>query len=147
MADHGIAWVPTTNPTVEYLGRQLELLERDDLEPDRRRRLERFAEVNRTHLANMEAMIPIAFRLGVRVFPSTDRSGTVAEEVVRFVELGVDPGDALRAATTAPRTFLGAPTLKAGAPADVVTFDRDPREDPTALKEPAAILLRGRRVA
>lgn len=147
MADRGIAWVPTTNPTVEYLGLHTGLLRRDDIEPDRRRRLERAVEVNRSHLSNMEAMIPIAFRLGVPIFPSTDRSWTVADEVVRFVEFGVDASDALRAATTASRRFLGAPGLEIGAPADVVTFDSDPRVDPTVLKEPAAILLRGRRIA
>jgi imidazolonepropionase-like amidohydrolase len=147
MSDHGIAWVPTTNQAVKYIELQTALLDRDDLEPDRRRRLERLVEINRSHLANLEAMIPTAFQLGVPVFPSTDRIGTVADEVVRFVEFGVDPADALRAATTAARAFLGVPGLEVGAPADVVTYERNPDADPAALRRPAAILLRGRRIA
>jgi imidazolonepropionase-like amidohydrolase len=31
-----------------------------------------------------------------------------------------------------------------GAPADLVVYDRDPREDLTVLREPRRIVLRGR---
>ena len=48
--------------------------------------------------------------------------------------------------TTGGREFLGLPGLEPGAPADLVTFDDDPRADPDALKRPAAILAGGRRI-
>jgi imidazolonepropionase-like amidohydrolase len=41
---------------------------------------------------------------------------------------------------------LGAPTLEAGARGDVVTYDADPRDDPTVLAHPRAIVLNGQRV-
>ncbi len=63
-----------------------------------------------------------------------------------LTEFGLPPVEALRAATTAARAFLGAPPLVAGAPGDVVTYDSDPREDPAVLARPKAILLGGRRV-
>jgi imidazolonepropionase-like amidohydrolase len=53
---------------------------------------------------------------------------------------------ALRAASTAAREFLGRPGLDDGAPADVVTYDADPRDDPAVIGRPAAILRAGVRV-
>jgi imidazolonepropionase-like amidohydrolase len=50
------------------------------------------------------------------------------------------------AATTGARAYFGLPGLEPGAPADLVTFDRDPRADITALAEPAAIVAGGQRV-
>jgi imidazolonepropionase-like amidohydrolase len=72
--------------------------------------------------------------------------GTVAGEVALLVEFGLGPVDALRAATTAARAFLGAPGLADGAPADLVTYDADPRDDPAVLKTPAAVVRNGVRV-
>jgi imidazolonepropionase-like amidohydrolase len=39
------------------------------------------------------------------------------------------------------------PSLEAGGPADVVTFEDDPRDDPDVLARPAAIVLGGVRIA
>ncbi len=52
----------------------------------------------------------------------------------------------LRAATTGARSYLGLPSLEAGAPADLVTYDADPRNDPEVLATPAAVVARGRRI-
>jgi imidazolonepropionase-like amidohydrolase len=84
--------------------------------------------------------------LAVPVLVSTDNAGTVAEEVERFVRYGVEPRDALRAATTVPRAFLGLPAIDEGAPADVVTYDRDPRADLSVLHRPASVVLKGQRI-
>ena len=53
---------------------------------------------------------------------------------------GLTPAQALTAATAAPRRALALP----GHPADVVTYDADPRENPGALAHPAAVLVAGR---
>jgi imidazolonepropionase-like amidohydrolase len=60
---------------------------------------------------------------------------------------GVPAEPALAAATTGARRYLGLPGLEPGAPADLVTFDRDPRHDIAALAAPVAVLSGGRRVA
>jgi imidazolonepropionase-like amidohydrolase len=91
-------------------------------------------------------MIPLAARLGVALLAGTDTVGTVVDEVRQLVDYGLEPVDALRAASTAARAFLGEPGLDDGAAADLVTFDDDPRDDPGVLARPAAVVLNGRRV-
>ena len=73
-------------------------------------------------------------------------AGRVGDEVERFVGYGIDAPTAVGSAIWDARRFLGAPDLIPGAPADVVTFDRDPRRDPSVLREPVAVLLGGIRV-
>lgn len=97
---------------------------------------------------NLRAQLPRAVSLGVPVLAGTDTvaHGSIAAEVALLADFGLDPVDALRAATTTARAFLGAPSLDDGAPADVVTYDADPRDDPAVLRSPAAVVLRGVRV-
>jgi imidazolonepropionase-like amidohydrolase len=111
-----------------------------------RTEIEKFLSMADAAMENIRAMIPVAVDLGVMVLPSTDREGTVADEIGRFVEYGMEPGVALRAATTTARQFPDAQGLEPGAPADVVTFDDDPRDDPSVLFRPSAILLGGHRI-
>ena len=133
MARDGIAWTPTlsavTTPPAPDAG-----------EESRQR--------HAAWVENMRAAVPLAQRHGVTVLAGTDTTphGSIAGEVALLVEYGLDPTAALRAATTAARDFLGAPGIEDGAPADVVTYDADPREDPEVLRTPAAVVLRGRRV-
>lgn len=107
--------------------------------PERRARQGRWLERGRTSVA-------LAAARGVTILAGTDTAGTVVDEVRALIDFGLSPVEALRAATTAARAFLGLPALEDGAVADVVTFEVDPREDPQALATPAAILLRGVRV-
>jgi imidazolonepropionase-like amidohydrolase len=146
MADRGTVWVPTTNAWVVPSRRARRLLAEGAITPEVRTELEGFLSMAGAVMDNTRPMIPIAVGLGVRVLPSTDREGTVAEEIERFVEFGMDPTAALRAGTVVARQFFGAQGLEPGAPADVVTFDEDPREDPSVLFRPAAILLGGHRI-
>jgi imidazolonepropionase-like amidohydrolase len=67
-------------------------------------------------------------------------------EAAALVRYGVPARAAIAAATTGARAYLGLPGLEPGAPADVVTFDRDPREDIGALATPAAVVAGGQRV-
>ena len=94
----------------------------------------------------MSRTVPIAAKWGVQLLASTDTCGAVADEVERWIGWGVDPETALDGAIWGARRYLGADGFTEGASADVATWDADPREDPSVLHRPVAILMRGRRV-
>jgi imidazolonepropionase-like amidohydrolase len=131
MAARGIAWTPTLTALLEPLP--------TDGSREGRERRERLLE-------NDRAMLAEAVTSGVRILAGTDCAGTLSDEVRHLVAFGLTPVHALRAATTDARAFLGMPSLADGAPADVVTFDGDPRDDPDVLADPAAVVLNGVRV-
>lgn len=89
-----------------------------------------------------------AHEAGVRLLAGTDAGGrahgTVAEEVRWLVEAGVPGHTAVGAASWDARDYLGLPGLAEGAPADVVAFDADPRQDVGELTRPARVVARGR---
>lgn len=132
MARRGVAWTPTlcavTSPApadapaavVERRAARLDLL---------------------------RELLPRAVASGVTLLTGSDVVGSVAGEVALLTSYGVDPVQALAAATTAARDFLRFDPLAAGARADLVTFARDPREDPEVLAHPAAVVAGGVRVA
>jgi imidazolonepropionase-like amidohydrolase len=131
MARSGAALTPTLSALQSPLP--------DEAPPERRARKGRWLERGRTSVA-------LAAARGVTILAGTDIAGTVVDEVRALIDFGLSPVEALRAATTVARAFLGLPALEDGADADVVTFVVDPREDPEALANPTAILLRGVRV-
>ncbi len=131
MAERGIAWTPTLCAVTSPLP--------DDA--PRYRKARHRAVVERVH-----GLLPVASRLGVPILAGTDSAGTLADEVSKLVQAGLEPVEALRSASSTARAFLGAPGLADGALADVVTYDDDPRDDPEVLTRPAAILMGGRRV-
>jgi imidazolonepropionase-like amidohydrolase len=92
--------------------------------------------------------LPLAVELGVTLLAGTDEEphGSIADEVAALVRYGVPPRAALTAATTGARAYLALPGLEPGAPADLVTFDDDPRAEPAVLGKPAAVLAGGRRI-
>ena len=132
MAARGTAWTPTLSAVTQ---------QSPDAPPEDRQR-------KRDWLDNLRATLPAAVARGVPVLAGTDTTahGSIAGEVALLVDYGLTPLDALRAATTTARAFLGAPGIEDSAPADLVTYDADPREDPAVLRSPAAVVLRGRRV-
>src|SRR4051812_43822205 len=65
-------------------------------------------------------------------------------EVAALGRLGVRGAAAIAGATGGARRFLGLPGLESGAPADLVTFDRDPAGDIAALGTPVAVVAEGR---
>ena len=85
---------------------------------------------------------------GVTVLAGTDATphGTIADEIALLAEFGLGPAKALAAASTSARHYLRHPGLVTDQPADLVTYDADPRADPDVLRHPAAILRGGRRV-
>jgi imidazolonepropionase-like amidohydrolase len=87
-----------------------------------------------------------AVEAGVTVLAGTDSRphGRIADEIRALVNAGVPPHDALAAASWTARSYLGIAGLTAGAPADAVIFDADPRTDLTQLDAPRAVIARGR---
>jgi imidazolonepropionase-like amidohydrolase len=108
-------------------------------DPERERRRQQLRE-RTAHLLRHAA------GLGVTIMTGTDIVGDIPAEVAMLTDLGLSPTAALSAATTAARRFLGLPDLADGVPADLVTFDSDPRDDPEVLANPVAVLLNGRRI-
>lgn len=125
LARRGGAWTPTLCASVTTMA--------SDSETARRRR-----QATSEHLA---AMLPLARAKGVRILTGSDVVGTVAREVSLLVRHGLSTEQALAAATTEPRDYLGV-----GGSEDLVTYHLDPRSDPATVHEPAAVVVRGVRV-
>ena len=99
--------------------------------------------------ARNRATVAAAVEAGVPVFAGTDAGGgiehgRIVDEVQALHGVGLSRHDALAAASWAAREWLGFPSLVEGAAADVVVYDRDPREDLAALRRPSLVMLRGR---
>ncbi len=123
----GGAWTPTLATTTEMLGE------------------ERFARL----VERLTPLLAGAAAAGVTVLAGTDTrpAGSLAAEVALLRHCGLSPVDALAAASTAARRYLGLPGVEDGAPADLVCYPADPRDDPEVLASPSAVLIGGRRVA
>jgi imidazolonepropionase-like amidohydrolase len=132
MAQRGIAWTPTLAMTETLAA----IVGRDD-EQRRQFANERYD--------TYRALLPVAARLGVTILAGTDMMphGTVALEIEALIRHGLDPRVALGAGSTGARSFLGLPNMIEGAPADVVLYDADPRDDPEVLRAPALVMLNG----
>jgi imidazolonepropionase-like amidohydrolase len=70
----------------------------------------------------------------------------VAREIRLLHAFGLPATVALGAGSWDARDYLGLPGIETGAPADLVVFPDDPREDLTVLDHPSLVLLRGRQV-
>jgi imidazolonepropionase-like amidohydrolase len=100
--------------------------------------------------------IAAAVRAGVRIACGSDfgggsvRAGHLAWEVELLVEAGLEPVDALAAATWQGGDVAGQPTagrIEPGLSADLVLVHGDPLSDPGALWRVWAVFQRGLRVA
>ncbi|HLZ69141.1 MAG TPA: amidohydrolase family protein [Dehalococcoidia bacterium] len=133
MAAAGIAWTPTlaalqaTLRSAEHRG-----------QPD-------VAAWLRACFERLRTVLPRARALGVPVLAGTDvlPPGAVVREVAALQESGLTPADALAAASSAARSYLGVAGIEAGAPADLVLYPVDPRNDPEVLASPKLIMLGG----
>jgi imidazolonepropionase-like amidohydrolase len=96
--------------------------------------------------------IMAAYDAGVAIFAGTDAGGVlphggIADEVAELAAYGMPADYALGAASWRARAWLGwNATLDEGAPADFVVYPRDPVADLSVLREPSAVVLRGRLV-
>ncbi|MFE5212227.1 amidohydrolase family protein [Streptomyces sp. NPDC056600] len=109
------------------------------------------AHMRRLHERRYET-VRSAWDAGVPVFVGTDAGGSlphglVAEEVAELVRAGIPAADAVGAASWTARSWLGRPGIEEGAPADLVVYDTDPRQDVTALAAPRRVVLDGHVVA
>jgi Amidohydrolase family len=127
MAARGAAWTPT-------LSAMLAALDNPGLPAERRRYLEQARE-------RLSALLPLAVSLGVPVLAGTDAAASISQEVALLARLGLQPAEALAAASTWPRQYLGA-----AATSDIVTYHHDPRDDPDELTRPAAVIAGGTRL-
>lgn len=108
------------------------------------------AHMRRLHARRYET-VRAAWDAGIPVFTGTDAGGSlphglVGQEVAELVRAGIPPLDALSATTWAARDWLGRPGLTEGAPADLVVYETDPRQDVRVLTAPRHVVLRGRLV-
>jgi imidazolonepropionase-like amidohydrolase len=124
-------------------------------------RIERFASEDnqRRVLERREqafASVGMARKAGVRIAAGSDfgggsvRAGHLAWEVELLIEAGLEPHEALGAATWRGGEVLGeefAGRVVQGAPADFVLVHGDPLSDPAALWRVWAVYQHGRRVA
>jgi imidazolonepropionase-like amidohydrolase len=82
---------------------------------------------------------------GVTVLAGTDSEppGRISDEIRALAE-GLPAGLALAAGSWGARAFFGLPAgLTAGAPADIVAYPRDPREDLSVLDQPSHVIIGG----
>ncbi|SRR6266568_1942890 len=100
--------------------------------------------------AGFPAVVRAAHEAGVRIHVGSDAGGGIAHgmaarEMLLLHELaGIAPLSVLRAGSWGAREWLGFPGLVEGGLADLVVYDRDPREDLAVLLDPTRIVLRGR---
>jgi imidazolonepropionase-like amidohydrolase len=121
----GGAWTPTL---CAVLGG------RDSPDPAVRRRADELSEQLRDGL-------PYAADHGVRILAGTDIVGSIADEIALLAGHGLSARQAIAAAGSRARDFLGI-----HPEGDIVTYDADPLEDPGVLASPAAVVVRGVRV-
>ena len=97
---------------------------------------------------NAGRMVPPAAKLGVTILAGTDMypPGSIWREVAALQATGLAPARALAAASTTARAFLGEPALEEGAPANLVLYERDARNDPEFLTRPSLVMFHGDRV-
>ncbi len=99
-------------------------------------------------LDRVRSLLADAPGAGVTVLAGTDLaipSQRVAEEAVRLVEYGLAPSHAVAAVSADAWAAAGLSTgFQPGSSADLVGFDRDPREDITRLLSPSAVIRAGR---
>ena len=130
---------PATQPFFERIGSPPWYLKRRD-------------SVGKAHWKALQMAIQegVNIALGTDQLPSEPNDGTTAtaREAQYYVEAGMTPLQALRSATMAPATMLGAEneigSLAAGKFADIVAVDRDPTEDIKALRNILLVMKGGR---
>ena len=130
LAARGGAWTPTLCATIGTRA--------GDTPARRKQRLER--------QERLRYLLPRAAAQGLTIMTGTDVDGTIPREVALLAELGLPPQAALAAASTAARRFLGFAIPEEGQPADLVTYQDDPRDDPAVLGHPAAVFVHGTRI-
>jgi imidazolonepropionase-like amidohydrolase len=136
-------------PTMSVWDAMLYYAREVDWPEARKKRAENFRE-------NSRAAVSAAIRAGVPIALGTDagggaaRHGRIAREVELMVECGMEPREALMAATSSAAKLLAEGergTIEVGKIADLVLLDANPLEEVSALRLIAAVFQGGKRVA
>ncbi len=108
-----------------------------------------YAKHMRDLYGSCRARVGAAREAGVPIYAGTDAGGMIAhgriaDEVEALKGIGMDPTEALGAASWSARSWLRRPGLEHGAPADLLCFADDPRHGQHVLGAPDLVILRGR---
>jgi imidazolonepropionase-like amidohydrolase len=114
--------------------------------------LARVASVGKQHWAALQTAIKegVQIALGTDQFPFEPNDGTTAtiREAQYYVQAGMTPLQAFRAATIQPATLLGVAdrlgTIEKGKLADLLIIDGDPTQDITALRTIRLVMKGGK---
>ena len=137
LASRGIALVPTLINIENFPGIA-----------EKATRFPAYAAHMRALHAGAGEMVSKAIEAGVAVYAGSDAGGMVehgrlVDETEALHRAGMSREQALGASSWAAREWLGHPGIADGAPADLLVFDTDPREELDALRHPKHIILRG----
>jgi imidazolonepropionase-like amidohydrolase len=95
-------------------------------------------------------VLQLAVEAGITILAGTAAGmgphGSIRHEIELLLGAGLSSEVALGAGSWTARTFLGLPGIEEGAPADLVAFREDPREDLSVLADPVLVILDGRLV-
>jgi imidazolonepropionase-like amidohydrolase len=136
-AARGVAWVPTRSiePGIRAMIREMGWP------------ADAIGEVE-AGLDGQAENLCLAVESGVKVFAGTDAGmgphGMIRHEVELLRAAGLEAKVALGAASWDARSWLGFPGIEEGAPADLVAFRSDPREDLSILANADVVFLDGR---
>ncbi|MDM7955716.1 amidohydrolase family protein [Blastomonas sp.] len=114
--------------------------------------LDRVDSVGKAHIQSLRDAIAagVSIALGTDQYPWEPNEGTTAtiREAEIYVDAGMSPAQALRAATSEPARMLGVDhevgTLKTGYYADIVALDADPIADISALRTVGFVMKGGK---
>lgn len=114
-------------------------------------RFPRYAARMRAMYDRREQQVRDLYEAGVQLLVGSDAGGGVAHgslpaEAAALVRAGVPARAVVAAATYQARTYLGVAGISEGAPADVVVYPEDPRENIAVLAHPTAVFRAGRRI-
>lgn len=102
-------------------------------------------DIRAAYSARTTESLKLAMQLGIDILAGSDElaHGTLHLEVDAMVRHGMSVDEAIASATTVGRRALGLPGIEEGAPAELVIWDEDPREDLSRLTHPSIVLGRG----
>ena len=104
-------------------------------------------------LPRVQEMARTAHSLGVKIVAATDTgygpesTTTLAHELLEFVEIGMTPFEALRAATITPAELFGLSDrtgrVEAGLEADLIVLERNPLDDIGVIQDILLVISDG----
>ena len=113
-----------------------------------------YDDERRAAAANQKAFVKLLYDAGAPLLIGTDTPNpfvlpgfAIHDELAMFVEAGIPVADVLRIATAEAARFLREEgewgVVAAGARADLVLLDADPREDLSTLARPQGVMVNG----